>query len=199
MSDFRRLAVARKAKPRIWFCVVGGLLLSACTTTEPREDHYESLVLRAVPLPAPLARVPEPPVAPPVLKATKSLDLPDTPAQEPVDLEPDPARNVFFSLGSAEISDKARATIRNIAEMLKEHRNETVILVGGTDGLGSREFCIAISSKRTDALEAELLKLGVRPIQLRKRLRGCEVASRQTCNSEACRHRRRRVEIQLAE
>ncbi len=83
--------------------------------------------------------------------------------------------------------------------MLKENRREVITLVGSTDDLGSREYCIAISSKRIDAVELELLKLGVYPGQIRKRPKGYEAANRTICNSEVCRHNRRRVEILFAD
>ncbi len=154
--------------------------------------------MTTAPLQVPLAKTPEVRFAPPGLKTSKTLVPPVPHETEPEDPKPDPANNVFFSFASAEISVQARATLQSVAATLNEHRRETVILVGGTDDLGSRELCVAISSKRTDAVEAELLKLGVRPSQIRKRPRGCEAVSRQSCRSETCRHRRQRVEIRFA-
>lgn len=118
-------------------------------------------------------------------------------AETLADPGPDPARTVFFAYGSTQVSSVSRATLQAIATMLRKDRSNAVTLVGSTDDLGSKEYCIAISSKRADVVEAELLKLGVYHSQIRKRPRGYEVASEYACGSDACRRNRRRVEIQF--
>jgi len=192
--------VARKAWAGFSLAVVAGLVLSACAAIPATEHHDDGKVFKnTAPAQATLANKAEVAVTPPSLKVAKTLDSAEAQGKAPIEQEPDPASNVFFSLGSAAITYEARATIQNIAGRLKENRRETVVLVGGTDGLGSREFCIAFSSKRADAVEAELLKFGVNASQIRKRPTGCENGSRQACHSEACRHKRRRVEIKFLE
>lgn len=111
------------------------------------------------------------------------------------DPEPDPEKTIFFGLGSMQISNAARATLQNIAARLRLNRRDAVTLVGRTDDLGSKEYCIAISSKRIDAVQAELQKLGAYPSQVRKRPRGFEAAEMTNCITDACRRKRRRVEI----
>ena len=193
--------LSMKARTSISQSIIGCLLLSACSTTQAVEDHNEGKMIKEVPLrpSASLVKVPRSPDVPLPSTTTKHLDSVENLIKEPIDQEPNPARNVFFSLGSSDITEEARSTLKKIAEMLKKQRRETVTLVGHTEDLGSREYCIAISSKRADAVEAELLKIGVYQSQIRKRPRGNEAASRKMCHSEACRHNRRRVEILFVE
>ena len=110
---------------------------------------------------------------------------------------PDPSKTVFFEFGSAQLSDDARRTLQAIATLLRMNRRSVVTLVGNTDDLGSKEYCISVSSKRTDAVEAELQSLGVHQNQIRKQPRGYETAAEYACDTEVCRHNRRRVDIEL--
>jgi len=112
---------------------------------------------------------------------------------------PDPAHNVFFDLNSADLDDQARATIKPIAESLKGNRTRSVVLVGHTNDQNNTEFGLALAARRAAAVEQEMLRLGVAPGQISKRPIGHEMLVSGRCNTGACLHATRRVEIQVVE
>jgi len=63
--------------------------------------------------------------------------------------------------------------------------------------LGSNAYCIALAAQWESAVAAELVKLGVHPRRIRRRIVGCEIAPGSPCNTEPCRQPRRRVEFNV--
>lgn len=114
---------------------------------------------------------------------------------------PEPARpstenNIFFARMATEISEEAQEPIHRYAEMLKSAPHLNVLLVGHTEPLGSQEYCIALASKRTHAVAMELVRLGVRPLQVREHPQGCDTSAT-TCRTDDCNDLKRRVEFQI--
>lgn len=107
----------------------------------------------------------------------------------------DPATNVFFDFGSAELDERARATIRPIAGTLKADRIRSVILVGHTNDQNSTEYALALAALRITAVEQEMLRLGVARGQIHKRPVGRAKNVRGNCATESCLRTTRRVEI----
>lgn len=110
-------------------------------------------------------------------------------------LMPDMA--VYFSSSSFELSAEGLQTVRSFADRLNGNRRLVVTLIGSTDGLGSKEMCVAIANKRNAAVEDKLLDFGVKRQQIRKYARGCEAGADLSCTSDSCRKQYRRVEMQI--
>ncbi len=113
--------------------------------------------------------------------------------------ELDPARTIYFAPGRADLSPESKTTLRAIAEKLNGDKDLVLMMIGRTEDLGSKEYCVSLAAKRTAAVEDELLARGVRATQIRQRARGCETAADRRCDTETCRRRQRRVDLQLIE
>lgn len=131
--------------------------------------------------------VPEAPAPPPI----------QSEVQKPTPLEP--ARNVFFSYRSTRVPKEALPVLAEIAQALKADRLRHVTLIAHADHHGSKEFSVALADMRAAAVQAELVKLGARPTQIRKWSRGSEMTPSAGCNTEPCRQKMRRVELLLSE
>lgn len=111
--------------------------------------------------------------------------------------KPDPSRNIFFPAGETTIPSVGSDTLADIAQELQADRRLTVLLVGHASRTGSKEYCVAVAAKRTSAVTAALLELGVPARQIRRRSLGCEPPSRGDCDSDECRSAESRVELQF--
>lgn len=110
-----------------------------------------------------------------------------------------PEQNVFFALGSAVLSDESLQKIQRITEKLLENRDLTVTLVGYTENFGSDEYAVAVADQRINAVAREILKRGVRMLQVRKITRGYDADMVRYCETAACGKLLRRVEMQLTD
>lgn len=115
------------------------------------------------------------------------------------ELQLDSGQFVFFETASAALTAEAREKIRGYARKLKIDRQHNLILEGRTDDLGSKEMCIAIATKRIEAVKNELVGQGVKLNQIQKHARGCETFNERLCSTESCRLLRRSVELKLVE
>jgi outer membrane protein OmpA-like peptidoglycan-associated protein len=109
---------------------------------------------------------------------------------------PSAENNIFFSRMSAEMPIEADEPIHRYAEMLKADPHLNLLLIGHTEPLGSQEYCIALASRRTHVVAMELVKLGVRPLQIREHPQGCDTTAA-ACRTSDCNDLKRRVEFQL--
>lgn len=134
---------------------------------------------------------PPSPNQPPVQQA-------ETVIASPTEAIPEPDHAVYFERASTDLSAPSRKILRDIAAELSADRRVSVTLIGRTDDLGSKEFCVAIANRRTKVIEDELMSRGVKANQIRKRTRGCETAWDRPCITEACRRLRRSVELKIS-
>lgn len=104
-------------------------------------------------------------------------------------------RTVFFAFGETVVDEESLETLRQNASKLKEDPQLVVTLVGHTDNLGSAAYNLAVADKRIEAVSDKLRSLGVPRSQIRRLPLGAEYASKQRCDSEACRRTMRRVEL----
>lgn len=102
--------------------------------------------------------------------------------------------NVFFALRSAFISETQKDKLLRHAARLKLNRKEIVLLVGHSDGQGSRNFNVAITEERLAAVEQLLRRYGVSISQIRRN-RSASVRGTNRCSTEVCRQQMRRVEL----
>ena len=129
---------------------------------------------------------------PPVTPMPTPTETPRTEAQ--VIAAVDVPNSVFFARGSAEIDAAGRAALQVHAARLKDSPKLRVSLIGHTDDQGSRAYNLAISDRRVQAVYAELRRLGVQAMQMKRSSMGIEKLSK-SCVSDDCRRLMRRVEI----
>ncbi|RTL52103.1 MAG: hypothetical protein EKK46_11375 [Rhodocyclaceae bacterium] len=106
-------------------------------------------------------------------------------------------QNVFFALGSAVLTDESLQKIQKLTDKLLENRDLTVTLVGYTENFGSDEYAVAVADQRINAVAREILKRGVRMLQVRKLTRAYDADLVRYCEAAACGKLLRRVEMQL--
>ncbi|WCL50415.1 OmpA family protein [Leptospira sp. GIMC2001] len=68
--------------------------------------------------------------------------------------------NLFFELGSAEISKESEPELNRIAIILKEMGNLQIILEGHTDDIGQDDTNLTLSELRAKAVKEHLVRLG---------------------------------------
>jgi peptidoglycan-associated lipoprotein len=75
--------------------------------------------------------------------------------------ESGPLREVFFAFDRYELSEQARATLRENAAWLKTNPSARVEIEGHCDERGTTEYNLALGAKRAAAARDYLLSLGV--------------------------------------
>jgi OmpA-OmpF porin, OOP family len=189
---------------------VNMLLLASCgTTLNPQSDQSDTVasepliasrdlpVSRPYPSPSnqPIIAQSPPPNSEAVPATRQSPPLKISGGREPD--PPDPASTVYFEQRSAELSADARALIRTLSEQLAADGRRRVLLVGHSEELGSKGYCVALAAQRMGAVSRAMLQFGVRINQVQRRNRGCETAADRSCVSDVCREQSRRVDIRL--
>ncbi len=105
-------------------------------------------------------------------------------------------KNIFFEFNKAELRPESLPEIRRLAQLLQEHPELTVEIVGYTDSVGSDEYNLVLSRRRAESVARYLQQLGIAPNRIRVVGKGKAnpVASNAT---EAGRAQNRRVEFRL--
>ena len=86
---------------------------------------------------------------------------PAPPPQRAMAPSPMPPATVYFASGSATLSQELMATLRQVVATFRSAGNATVTLTGHTDTVGSPDFNMALSQRRTDAVRNALVRAGV--------------------------------------
>lgn len=107
-------------------------------------------------------------------------------------------RRVYFSKGSAVVDDEARMTVVNQANWLNNNKKWVVKIQGHADDGGGESKEKSLSTKRADAVMAELVKLGVDPNRLWTKGYGIERPVTD-CDQITCQAQNRRVVVNLRE
>ncbi|WP_220635674.1 OmpA family protein [Georgfuchsia toluolica] len=182
-------------KARMLVCVGVTLMQVGCGTQSVRQADADSS-----------------PASPPTMPRATIRDLETRTKSSPVFIKPktsvavassniplpDPASTIFFSLGSTVLGKDAYPVIDAAAKKLGDDRS-TVLLVGHSGDLTSNEYCIGFSEKRIAVVEAELLKRGIRRMQIRRRPLGKGAFASSECRTKSCREASRSVELKLPE
>ncbi len=165
---------------RIFHLIAGATallaLLAGCATPKPQTETSPPPKAIAAPVPATVTAEPTHTEA----QVIAAVDVPNS---------------IFFARGSAEINAIGKVALRDHAERLKVDSKIRIVLLGYTDDLGSRAYNLAIADRRVNAVFAELRRLGVQPMQMKRSSLGTEKLSK-SCISEDCRRLMRRVEIE---
>ncbi|MCR5133134.1 MAG: OmpA family protein, partial [Bacteroidales bacterium] len=70
-------------------------------------------------------------------------------------------RTIYFAEGSYALSEHARYTIEEIADLMKENKDMTLSFVGSTNTNGSEEYNFKLSENRVNAVTNALKALGI--------------------------------------
>jgi outer membrane protein OmpA-like peptidoglycan-associated protein len=70
---------------------------------------------------------------------------------------------ISFATGQATLSESARRSIDKLAEFMRRHPNQKVVVEGFTDNVGSEDFNLELSQRRADAVRDRLAANGVSP------------------------------------
>jgi peptidoglycan-associated lipoprotein len=99
---------------------------------------------------------------------------------------------VFFESDSTELSQQARATLEKQAQWLQQYGNYAFTVEGHADERGTREYNIALSARRAQAVRDYLAARGIQPSRMRTMAYGKErpVA---VCNDISCWSQNRRA------
>ena len=158
------------------FAVLG---LGGCSTPRPVAQPPAN---ESQPVATPAIPVPSQDVAPvPVPKEEAEVLVPEE-------------NNIFFALRSVSISEAQKDKLRRHAARLKANRKNIVLLIGHSDGQGSRNYNVAITEERLAAVEQLLRSYGVSISQIRRN-RSASVRSTKQCATDVCRQQMRRVEL----
>ncbi len=107
-------------------------------------------------------------------------------------------RRIYFEKGSAVVSDEAEMTIESQARWLKSNKKWLVKIQGHADDSGSDAAQKTLSTKRANAVMAELVKLGVDPKRMWVKGYGIERPVTD-CDAVTCQVQNRRVVVNLRE
>ena len=173
---------------------LGGVLLSAALAacaTSPTPDAARSEPLAASVATAEVASAePRPAVVGPVAGDEPPAAAPVKAPVPPID----EAGSVFFASRSAWIDASGQQKLRAVADRLAGNRRATVLLIGHSDGQGSRSYNLAITEERLTAVGKLLRRYGVSARQIRRNRVG-SVRNTPDCQDEACWQQARRVEL----
>lgn len=195
--SFRRPMAQRRPTLRSFrrlFCGLAlGAVLAACVSPPPVDTAV-----------AP-ARSEPPPAAASTAPVASAEQAPALPAPAAGDVSAaagtigtidaiDDASKVYFALRSAQVDASGQQKLRAIADRLVGNRRASVLLVGHSDGQGSRSYNLALTEERLVAVGKLLRSYGVAARQIRRNRVG-SVSSAPDCKDEACWQQARRVEL----
>ena len=135
-----------------------GLTLAGCSTA-PKEEPYDPQTSAATQLPQ---RTPETEASRIPLEPTKPAYA--GPWEDPS--SPLYNRTIYFDYDSAEIKPESLPVLRTHARYLGSNTGTKVTLEGHTDERGTREYNLALSDQRTDAVRRFMLAEGSVPDQM---------------------------------
>jgi peptidoglycan-associated lipoprotein len=103
---------------------------------------------------------------------------------------------VYFSTDSTDLTPEAQQTLSNQARWLNQYSQYTITIEGHADERGTREYNIALGSKRAETVRAFLARNGVNQGRIRTTSFGKErpVA---VCNDISCWSQNRRAQTVL--
>ena len=194
-----RLVVSRPRAVHLRSRRLGGVLLGAALAacaTSPTPDAARSEPLAANVATAEVASAEVASAGPrPAVVGTVAGDEPPAAAPVKAPVPPiDEAGSVFFASRSAWIDAAGQQKLRAVADRLAANRRATVLLIGHSDGQGSRSYNLAITEERLTAVGKLLRRYGVSARQVRRNRVG-SVRNTPDCQDEACWQQARRVEL----
>lgn len=146
--------------------VLATLLIAACATPPKTETPPQA------------KETPAPAVAAAPAAESESSKL----AAEIQKLQSD---SVYFDFDKSVVKPAYRDVIRAEAEFIKAHKNDVVTVEGNCDERGSREYNLALGSRRAKSVAKSLEIAGVPAVQIKEISFG-EEKPRLLCHEEKC-------------
>jgi outer membrane protein OmpA-like peptidoglycan-associated protein len=87
------------------------------------------------------------------VKTPETVYAPPRPGQEPLMTQ---QKTIYFATNSAEINPTSRGVVDEIGRMMQAYHNTVVDIVGNTDDQGGRDYNVALSKRRADAVKGHL-------------------------------------------
>ncbi|MDE5709744.1 OmpA family protein [Bacteroides sp.] len=78
------------------------------------------------------------------------------------------AAGILFGFNSSALSNEAKASLRDLAQILKEDTSVDIAIIGHTDKVGTYEANMKVSKNRAYSVENYLQDCGVSPAQFKK-------------------------------
>lgn len=103
-------------------------------------------------------------------------------------------KSVYFDFNMFVVKPEYRDLLRQHADILQAHPNDSVTLEGNADERGSPEYNLALGSKRVRTVRAQLVLLGIAKSRVHEASYG-EERPRATCHEEKCWQQNRRVDF----
>jgi outer membrane protein OmpA-like peptidoglycan-associated protein len=70
---------------------------------------------------------------------------------------------IHFATGHATLSESARRSVDKLADFMRKHPDQKVVVGGFTDNVGSEDFNLELSQRRADSVRDRLVADGVNP------------------------------------
>jgi len=125
-----------------------------------------------------------------------SITVVEPPAPPPPPPPPPPMpalEDIFFDFNKADIRPDAAATLRRVADILRQFPNARVRIEGHCDEVGDDEYNNRLGQLRADATLNALVQMGVNPIQLTAISMGRSTQFCAESMAESCRQLNRRA------
>lgn len=103
------------------------------------------------------------------------------------------AAGVLFGFNSSELSNEAKASLRELAQILREDTSTDIAIIGHTDKVGTYEANMKVSKNRAYAVENYLQDCNVSPAQFKQ----VEGVGYTEYNEEWTAEQNRRVEVYM--
>jgi OOP family OmpA-OmpF porin len=104
--------------------------------------------------------------------------------------------NINFNLNKATLTQESLNTIKNIADVLKQHPNVNVEIGGHTDNTGNPNYNLILSQKRVDMVKKKLIEMQINEQRLKAVGYG-ETQPRVSNDTPENRSKNRRVEFKV--
>lgn len=103
-------------------------------------------------------------------------------------------KSIYFDFDTFVVKPEYRDLLRQHADILQAHPQNSVTLEGNADERGSAEYNLAIGSKRAYAVKVQLTLLGIAASRIHEVSFG-EEKPRAMCHDESCWQQNRRVDF----
>src|SRR5262245_17649309 len=124
----------------------------------PNPAPRQALMFAAIPQPAAEIPPPAPPPPPPVVQAPP----PVAPAPPPAVRQPAQQMFVvFFDFDKSDLTEEARAIVREAVSAARQKEQVRVVVTGHTDTVGSRAYNQRLSERRALAVKSEMVRGGL--------------------------------------
>ncbi|MBI3069665.1 MAG: peptidoglycan-associated lipoprotein Pal [Betaproteobacteria bacterium] len=172
----------------LWVSLVVVGLLSACASTETKEQPGAAVEERKPSVGEPGAKPGVEPTAKPLVGKPVAVN----PLKDPKNILSQ--RSVYFDYDSSLVKDQYKPLVTAHAKYLAQNRAARMTIQGNTDERGSREYNLALGQRRSDAVKRMMTLLGAGESQIETISFG-EEKPRCGGNEESCWSQNRRADV----